>query len=583
MRPILTKASMLDEHSSWRKYIRGIQELFVMEAPASVIEEYKYKAARDCFLAFADIMKSGDLKVVAFHEIIGSAFEDLANRRYKRAIVSCPPRSGKSMMASMFVAWLLGRDQMTQHIIASYGQQLSGKFFRDAVGYLKHPEFKKIFPEWKGFSPDSKYDMLGGGYILPTSVGGVLTGFTAGTTNITSPGVGAMIVDDPLKDSTSTAALEALESWWGEQASTRRTNNWCQMVIATRFHQHDLHGVLLEADGVYDEEENPGGWRWINIAGLIETPEQKEEDPLEREIGESHWPSNTAFTVDMLMAQKKTMGSLAFSALYQGSPVAAEGQIIKDSWIERLDKDKCPGFDLTWMAVDCAFSEREMADETAICIASISHRFPGKVFIREIVTGRLGFPDLIAKVKHLYSFYGARVLCIEKAASGQSLIQMLKKEAKIPIEEMKPLKSKTIRLQAVAPLMEFGRVQFVEGEWIDDFIRELTAFPFVKHDDRTDSFTWALTYFSMNLDKVDQGLQDSIIQNKRFFGDLTRQGFGNRDVFPNLNSGRLRLFPADHNMNDPDYDPVSGEADPRSSFVRGIRQGKRNLGWETEL
>jgi predicted phage terminase large subunit-like protein len=583
MRPIITKASMLDEHSSWRKYIRGIQELIVMEAPASVIEEYKYKAAQSCFLAFADIMKKGDLKVVAFHEIIGSAFEDLANRRYRRAIVSCPPRSGKSMMASMFVAWLLGRDQMTQHIIASYGQQLSGKFFRDAVGYLKHPEFKLIFPDWKGFSPDSKYDMLGGGYILPTSVGGVLTGFTAGTTNITSPGVGAMIVDDPLKDSTSTAALEALESWWGEQASTRRTNNWCQMVIATRFHQHDLHGVLLEADGEYDEEENPGGWRWINIAGLIETAEQKEADPLERDIGESHWPSNTAFTVDMLMAQKKTMGSLAFSALYQGSPVAAEGQIIKDSWIERLDKDKCPGFDLTWMAVDCAFSEKEMADETAICVASISHRFPGKVFIREIITGRLGFPDLIAKVKHLYSFYGAKVLCIEKAASGQSLIQMLKKEAKIPIEEMKPLKSKTIRLQAVAPLMEFGRVQFVEGDWIDDFIRELTTFPFVKHDDRTDSFTWALTYFSMNLDKVDQGLQDSIIQNKRFFGDLTRPGFNNANVFPNLSSGRLRLFPADHNMNDPDYDPVSGEADPRSSFVRGIRQGKRNIGWDTEL
>jgi predicted phage terminase large subunit-like protein len=583
MRPVITKASLLDEHSSWRKYIRGIQELVVMEAPASVIQEYKYRAARDCFLAFCDVMKQGDLKVVAFHEVIASAFEDLATKRYKRLIVSCPPRSGKSMMASMFVAWLLGRDQQTQHIIASYGQQLSGKFHKDAIGYLKHPEFTKIFPEWKGFSRDSKYDMLGGGYILPTSVGGVLTGFTAGTTNITSPGVGAMIVDDPLKDSTSTAALEALESWWGEQASTRRTNNWCQMVIATRFHSHDLHGVLMEADGVYDEEENPGGWRWVNIAGLIETAEQKEQDPLERDIGESHWPSNTAFSVDMLMAQKKTMGSLAFSALYQGNPVAAEGQIIKDSWICRMDSDNCPEFDFTWLSVDCAFSEKEMADETAICVASISHRYPGKVFIRDIITGRLNFPDLIAKVKHLYSFFDARVLCIEKAASGQSLIQMLRREAKIPIEEMKPLKSKTVRLQAVAPLLEFNRVQFIEGEWIDPFLKELTAFPFVKHDDRTDAFTWALTYFSMKLDTVDKGLQDSIIQNKRFFGELTRPGFGNQNVFPNLTSGRLRMFPADNAINDPDYDAVSGEADPRSSFARGVRSGRRNIGWDLDI
>ena len=583
MRPIIYKAKQLDEHSSWRKYIRGIQELIVMEAPASVIEEFKYRAAQDCFLAFADIMKSSDLKVVAFHEIIGSAFEDLATKRYRRLIVSCPPRSGKSMMASMFVAWLLGRDQQTQHIIASYGQQLSNKFHKDAIGYLKHPEFSKIFPSWKGFSRDSKYDMLGGGYILPTSIGGVLTGFTAGTTNITSPGVGAMIVDDPLKDSTSKAALEELESFWGEQASTRRTNNWCQMVIATRFHERDLHGVLLESDGVYDEDENTNGWRWINIAGIIETAEQIANDPLERDLGESHWPSNTAFSVDMLMAQKKTMGSFAFSALYQGSPMTAEGQIIKDSWINRLDSDKCPEFDLTWLAVDCAFSEKEMADETAICVASISHRFPGKVYIREIITGRLGFPDLIAKVKHLYSFYDAKVLCIEKAASGQSLIQMLRKEAKIPIEEMKPLRSKTIRLQAVAPLMEFARVHFVEGEWIDGFVRELTTFPYVKHDDRTDAFTWALTYFSMKLDKVDQGLQDAIITNKRFFGDLTRSGFGNKDVFPNLANKRLRLFPADNAFNDPDYDAVSGEADPRSSFVRGIRGGKRNIGYENDL
>lgn len=583
MRPIIYKANQLDEHSSWRKYIRGIQELIVMEAPLAVIEEFKYRAARNSFLAFADIMKKGDLRVVAFHEVIGSAFEDLATRQYRRAIISCPPRSGKSMMASMFVAWLLGRDQQTQHIVASYGQQLSGKFHKDTIGYLKHPDFCKIFPEWKGFSRDSKYDMLGGGYILPTSVGGVLTGFTAGTTNITSPGVGAMIVDDPLKDSTSKAALEELESWWGEQASTRRTNNWCQMVIATRFHERDLHGVLLEADGVFDENENPNGWRWINIAGIIETAEQIANDPLGRDLGESHWPSNNAFTVDMLMAQKKTMGSFAFSALYQGSPMTAEGQIIKDSWINRLDSDKCPEFDLTWLAVDCAFSEKEMADETAICVASISHRFPGKVYIREIITGRLGFPDLIAKVKHLYSFYDAKVLCIEKAASGQSLIQMLRKEAKIPIEEMKPLRSKTIRLQAVAPLMEFARVHFVEGEWIDGFVRELTTFPYVKHDDRTDAFTWALTYFSMKLDKVDQGLQDAIITNKRFFGDLTRSGFGNKDVFPNLANKRLRLFPADNAFNDPDYDAVSGEADSRSSFVRGIRGGKRNVGYETDL
>ena len=42
-----------------------------MEAPASVIDEYKYKAAQNCFLAFADIIKKGDLKVV-----LGDSLQD---------------------------------------------------------------------------------------------------------------------------------------------------------------------------------------------------------------------------------------------------------------------------------------------------------------------------------------------------------------------------------------------------------------------------------------------------------------------------------------------------------------------------
>jgi predicted phage terminase large subunit-like protein len=569
MRPVITHASQLEEHSSWRKYQAGLQELINWEAPQAVITTYKYAAARDCFLAFADQMKNGGLKVVEFHEIIGSAFEDLANKRYRRLIVSCPPRSGKSMLATMFVAWLLGRDQETQHIIASYGQTLSGKFHREAISMLKTPAFKRIFPEWKGFSPDSKFDMRGGGYILPTSVGGVLTGFTAGTSNIDSPGVGSMVIDDPLKDSTSKAALEALESWWGEQASTRRTNHWCQLVIATRFHERDLHGVLMEADGIYDDDINRGGWRWINIAGLIETADQAAVDPLDRKIGETHWPSNTAFTVDMLMAQKRTMGSFAFSALYQGAPVAAEGQIVRHGWIITMPKEEMPTLDVTWLGIDCAFEEDQLADESVICVAGISHRDPTTVYIKELIKGRWGFPDLCAAVKQAYAFHKAKVLAIEKAAAGRSLIQVLKKETKMPIEEMKPLKSKTIRLQAVCPMMEAGRVKFAEGEWTESFIKELTSFPFVKHDDCTDAFTWALTYYAMKLDAVDRGVQDAIIVNKKFRGNLRRPGLSDNMIFPEISRGsRSRgLFTSDNLFNDPDFSGSQNSADPRQPLT----------------
>jgi len=497
MRPIITHASQLEEHSSWRVYKRGLRELELMEAPKSVLQDYRFRAARSCFLAFADVMLDGKLQVADFHEIIGSAFEDVAQLRYQRLIVSCAPRSGKSMLAQLFVAWLFGHDEQTQHIIASYGQQLSNKFNRGINGYLRHKHFVKIFPSWSGFHPDSKYDMRGGGFILATSVGGVLTGFTAGTPHEDSPGVGAMVIDDPLKGSDSRAAFEELEDWWGEQASTRRTNRWAQLVIGTRFGEKDLHGLLMDGDGLWDPEDNPKGWRWVNIEALCEN---EATDILGRKNGESHWPGNGTFTVDMLLSQKRIMGSDKFSALYQGRPAAQEGSIVKAGWISVKRPEDCPEFDVTYLSLDTAFSEKQSADESVIAVMGYSRNDKDSIYVREIISGRWGFPDLLAMLEQTRKYYGARFLTIEQAASGQSLIQMLERESKIHIHGFKPLRSKTIRLQTVSPLWEAGRVHFVEGAWTDDFIKELTAFPFVPHDDRTDAVVWGLTYYMFHLD-----------------------------------------------------------------------------------
>jgi predicted phage terminase large subunit-like protein len=499
MRPIITHASQLEEFSSWRIYKRGLRELELLEAPRGVLQEFKFRAARSCFLAFADIMLDGKLQVADFHEIIGSAFEDVAERRYARLIVSCAPRSGKSMLSQLFVAWLLGKDEQTQHIIASYGQQLSNKFHRGINGYLRHKHFGKVFPEWSGFQPDSKYDMKGGGFILATSVGGVLTGFTAGSPYEDSRGVGAMVIDDPLKGSDSRAAFEELENWWGEQASTRRTNRWAQLVIGTRFGEKDLHGLLMDGDGLFDEAENPLGWRWVNIEALCEN---ESSDILGRKNGESHWPGNATFTVDMLLSQKRIMGSDKFAALYQGRPTAQEGSIIKAGWISVKTPEECPEFDITYLSLDTAFSEKETADESVIAVMGYSRKDKDNLYVREIISGRWSFPDLLAMLQQSAKYYGARFLTIEQAASGQSLIQMLERESKIHIHPFKPIRSKTVRLQTVAPLFEAGRVHFVEGAWTDATIKEITAFPFVPHDDKTDAIVWGATYYAFYMDGI---------------------------------------------------------------------------------
>ena len=530
--------SQLEEHSSWRTYERGLRELTLLEAPKSIIREYKYKASRDCFLAFADLMLDGKLKVAPFHEIIASNFEAIARGDVHRLIVSCPPRSGKSMLSQVFVSWLLGRDEQTQHIIASYGQQLSNRFFRGICGYLRHKSFLRVFPEWSGFETDSKYDMRGGGYILSTSVGGVLTGFTAGSKAEDSPGVGALVIDDPLKSSDSKAALQGLESWWGEQASTRRTNRFAQVLIGTRFHERDLHGVLMDGDGLWDSEENPMGWRWINIPGICEN---EAEDPLGRQVGESHWPENNIFSPEMLKSQKRAMGSSAFSALYQGTPTSAEGAIIKAGWLNRLIDDEIPlDFDITYLALDTAFSEKESADESVIAVCGFRKGEPERIYVREVIHGRWSFPDLVAMLEQTQKYYRASFLCIEQAASGQSLIQVLERETRIHVHKFKPLKSKTIRLQTVAPLFEAGRVMFCDGEWTDALFKEITAFPHVPHDDMTDAVVWGLTYYQFHLDgatRNEASFSRGHTRGRRDMGQFTEIGKRN-----NSHAGRRNMF-----------------------------------------
>ncbi|MGA7873052.1 MAG: phage terminase large subunit [Candidatus Binatus sp.] len=86
-------------------------------------------------------------------------------------------------------------------------------------------------------------------------------------------------------------------------------------------------------------------------------------------------------------------------------------------------------------------------------------------------------------------------MLIEDAASGQSLIQALKAETRLPILPVKPLGDKVSRAHAVSPLVESGRV-FVpaEASWLADFIDEATSFPAAPHDDQVDAITQALNY-----------------------------------------------------------------------------------------
>ena len=83
-----------------------------------------------------------------FHvEVVADALEQCRTGKLKRLIINLPPRSLKSLMASVaFPAYLLGRKPSTQVICASYAQDLADKLAGDCRALMTSQWYQDLFP-----------------------------------------------------------------------------------------------------------------------------------------------------------------------------------------------------------------------------------------------------------------------------------------------------------------------------------------------------------------------------------------------------------------------------------------------------
>ena len=98
-----------------------------------------------------------------------------------------------------------------------------------------------------------------------------------------------------------------------------------------------------------------------------------------------------------------------------------------------------------------------------------------------------------ATAQELYDNYEPDVIIIEKKASGQSLIQDLRR-AGLPILEYNPDRDKVTRTNASTPILEAGRVWVPDKPFAQDLINEAAAFPYATYDDQVDAMVMAILY-----------------------------------------------------------------------------------------
>lgn len=169
-----------------------------------------------------------------------------------------------------------------------------------------------------------------------------------------------------------------------------------------------------------------------------------------------------------------------------------------------------PKFEFIVQSYDCAFSEKEHNDPTAMTTWGVfkPQDGPMSVLLIDCWAEHLSFPKLKPKVLEEWRVsYGEGrdakrpdLILVEDKAAGISLIQELR-YAHLPVRPYNPGNAdKMQRLQITASIFATGRVWLPESnthkgyvrDWCEGFLSQICAFPDAAHDDYVDSATQAI-------------------------------------------------------------------------------------------
>jgi predicted phage terminase large subunit-like protein len=306
-----------------------------------------------------------------------------------------------------------------------------------------------------------------GGSYYAVGIGGGLTG----------RGFDLGIIDDPTKDAEEAQSANIREKvweWYRTVFRTRAAPGAAVIVVMTRWHHDDLVGRLLRLAA---EDPQADQWEVLHLKAITD--------------GQALWPER--YPIEALEGIRTTIGSLAFASLYQGEPEIEGGNIVRREWWRYYrELPKCTRIIHSW---DTAFKGGK-TDDWSVC--TVWGESETGYHLIDLWRGRVEFPELKRQVVALNDRDRPAAIIVKDAASGQSLIQELRRGTRLPVLPVRPDRDKVRRLTAVTPLIEAGRVLLPErAPWLADYVDEMSAFPNGEHDDQVDSSSQALGWLAL--------------------------------------------------------------------------------------
>lgn len=411
--------------------------------------------------------------------LLAEYLEAARRKEIKRLLINMPPRALKSVCVSVaWPAWILGHEPSSRILAASYASSLSVKHSIDCRLVMQSPWYQELFPQTamsREQNEKHKFMTSKRGFRLATSVGGGATG----------EGGNILIIDDPLNplQARSRYWRNHVNEWFGHTFASRLDSKQDGVIVLVmqRLHQNDLSGHLLEQ----------GGWEHICLPAVASQNHLYGFRNIQKEyrFGELLHPSRE----DMRIIERARidLGSTVFAAQYQQRPVSEEGGMVRREWFGRYKHapESADRFVQSW---DTAIKSGGHHD-ASVCLTFAE--FGGRSYLIDARVARYEYPELKRLFYAMAAQWKPQAILVEDRASGQQLLQDVKRETALPLVAVQPKNDKVTRFAAVSAMIEAGRVFLPENApWLSDFEQEVYAFPGGENDDQVDALTQYLDW-----------------------------------------------------------------------------------------
>jgi len=417
-------------------------------------------------------------------------------------IINIAPGSTKSLLTSvMLPAWCWTRMPSMRYIGGSYAQTLAMDLSRKNRQIVKSAKFQLCFGIKMRTDQDSKTFFMNehGGMRLGMGTGGI-AGFHAHIIGI----------DDPLdpQKSVSEVEMRAANKWITESLNQRKVDQTITpiILIMQRLHQGDPTGEMLERSGGY------------NIKHIC-IPAELTDDVKPVELREFYKPSKGSDTPVMdtvrlpwsTLQEKKKLGQFMYSGQYLQTPTLPEGGMFKFEKIKVLKPKK-----VEFKKIIRFWDKADTADDGCFSVGlKMGQQKDNEdiFWVLNVVRGQWDSGRREAIIDQTAQADGLDVeIGVEQEPGSGGKESALKTKERLQKMGFKcridrPSGNKIMRADPFSTAVNDGRVRAVPGEWLSDYLEEISLFPLGKFMDQVDASSGAFTILTRPLVRVGGGFK----------------------------------------------------------------------------